>query len=93
MGGLYSDLVHGIIDGHLFYFLVDVVLVVYGKDFLHNPQFLMDQVRIGEYVAPAPAAGVGNNTWAPPGRTTAPSDPARPARGHTWGTGGQRLGS
>jgi len=93
MGGLYSDLVHGIIVGHLFYFLVDVVPIVYGKDFLHTPQFLIDQVGIGEYVAPAPAAGVGNNTWAPPGRTNAPSDPARPARGHTWGTGGQRLGS
>lgn len=98
MGSLYADLLHGIAVGHLFYFLVDVVPIVYGKDLLHTPQFLIDQVGIGAYVAPATTAGgraggVGNNTWAPPGRTNAPSDPARPARGHQWGSGGQRLGS
>ena len=101
MGSAYADLLHGIAVGHLFYFLVDVVPLVYGKDFLHTPQFLIDRVGIGAYVAPAaaPAGGggrggaVGNNTWTPPGRVNAPSDPARPARGHAWGSGGQRLGS
>lgn len=99
MGGMYSDLLHGIAVGHLFYFLVDVVPIVYGKDVLHTPQFLIDQLGVGAYVAPAaPAAGgraggVGNNTWTPPGRINPPSEPARPARGHSWGSGGQRLGS
>lgn len=98
MGGMYSDIVHGIAIGHLFYFLVDVVPIVYGKDFLHTPQFLIDQLGVGAYVAPAAPGGggggaVGNNTWQAPGRVNAPSDTARPARGHNWGSGGARLGS
>ena len=32
MGSAYADLLHGIAVGHLFYFLVDVVPLVYGKD-------------------------------------------------------------
>lgn len=97
MGGLYSDLLHGIAVGHLFYFLVDVVPIVYGKDYLHTPQFLIDQLGVGAYVPPAAAGGraggVGNNTWQGPGRVNAPSDPAQQSRGHNWGSGGQRLGS
>lgn len=99
MGGMYADLLHGIACGHLFYFLVDVFPLVYGKDMLHTPQFLIDQLGIGAYVAPAAPAGggrvggVGNNTWAAPGRANQPSEPAQPARGHNWGSGGQRLGS
>eukprot|EP01082_Thalassiosira_pseudonana_P004719 g4348.t1 g4348 contig15:842547-843389(-) len=98
MGNPYGDLLHGIAVGHLFYFLVDVVPIVYGKDVLHTPQFLIDRLGVGAYVPPAAAPGArggaaGNNTWAPPGRTNPPADPARPARGHNWGNGGQRLGS
>jgi len=98
MGDAYADLIHGIALGHLFYFLVDVVPIVYGKDLIHTPQFLIDQLGVGAYVAPAATAGsgggaMGNNTWQPPGRANAPADPARPARGHQWGSGGQRLGS
>ncbi|EJK72389.1 hypothetical protein THAOC_06085, partial [Thalassiosira oceanica] len=96
MGGAFSDLVHGIAVGHFYYFIVDVVPLVYGKDYFHTPQFLIDQLGVGAYI-PAPTAegrgGVGNNTWAPPGRANPPSDPARPARGHDWGNGGQRLGA
>ncbi|KAL9188624.1 hypothetical protein ACHAXT_007002 [Thalassiosira profunda] len=100
MGGLYSDLLHAIAVGHLFYFLVDVVPIVYGKDVLHTPQFLIDQLGVGAYVSPAPTAGAGgrtmggagNNTFSSPGRANPPSDPARPARGHNWGSSGQRLG-
>ena len=102
MGGMYADLLHGIVVGHLFYFLVDVVPIVYGKDMLHTPQFLIDQLGVGAYVAPTPTAtagtrggAVGNNTWQAPGRANPPADPARPARGdgHSWGSSGQRLGS
>lgn len=98
MGNPYSDLLHGIAMGHLFYFLVDVVPIVYQKDVLHTPQFLIDRLGVGAYVPPAEAPGArggaaqGNNVWRPPGRTNAPSDPARPTRGHDWGGGGQRLG-
>ena len=96
MGHPYSDLVHGIAVDRIHYFIVDVVPLVYGKDYFHTPQFLIDQLGVGAYV-PAPTAegrgGVGNNTWAPPGRANPPADPAGPTRGHDWGSGGQRLGS
>lgn len=94
MGGMYTDLVHGMACGHLFYFLVDVVPIVYGKDVLHTPQFLIDHIGVGAYVSPANNTGAtGSNVWSPPGRTNPPVDPARPSRGHDWGSGGQRLGS
>ncbi|KAL7545696.1 hypothetical protein ACHAWF_009046, partial [Thalassiosira exigua] len=59
MGGSYADLLHGIAAGHLYYFLVDVVPVVYGKDVLHTPRFLIDRLGAGAYVAPAPPGGGG----------------------------------
>ena len=59
MGGMYADLLHGIAVGHLFYFLVDVVPIVYGKDMLHTPQFLIDQLGVGAYVAPNPTVTAG----------------------------------
>ncbi|KAL7483577.1 hypothetical protein ACHAW6_009208 [Cyclotella cf. meneghiniana] len=99
MGNPYADLLHGIAVGHLFYFLVDVVPIVYGKDVLHTPQFLIDRLGVGAYVPPSEVPGArggasqGSNVWRPPGRANAPQDPARPARGHDWGSGGQRLGS
>ena len=100
MGGMYSDLLHGIAVGHLFYFLVDVVPIVYRKDVLHTPQFLIDRLGVGAYAPPAApegggnrVGGVGHNTWSAPGRAAPPSDPARPARGHDWGSGGNRLGT
>ena len=100
MGHLYSDILHGIAVGHVYYFLVDVVPLVYGKDVLHTPQFLIDKLGVGAYVAPAPAVnaggrmgGIGNNTWQAPGRVNPPTNPAGPSRGYNWGSGGQRLGS
>ena len=98
MGNPYSDLLHGIAIGHLYYFLVDVVPIVYQKDVLHTPQFLIDRLGVGAYVAPVEAPGArggaaqGSNVWRPPGRVNAPQDPGRTTRGHDWGGGGQRLG-
>lgn len=97
MGNLYADLLHGICVGHLFYFLVDVVPVVYGKDVLHTPQFLIEKIGVGAYVAPVEQAGrgggaAGNNTWRPPGRADPPQDPGA-SRGHNWGGGGRALGA
>lgn len=105
MGNPWVDIAHGIGVGHLYYFLVEVVPVVYGKDYIHTPQFLIETFGVGQYVAPAPrpaAVGggrrmdaVGNNTWNAPGRVNRPNDPAAPAGGgggHNWGGGGRALG-
>lgn len=65
MGQNYMDMIHGMIIGHVYYFLVDVVPQVQGKDFLHTPQFLIEYFGIGEYrpeqqrVAQPPQAGGG----------------------------------
>eukprot|EP00568_Trieres_chinensis_P015599 CAMPEP_0183323686 /NCGR_PEP_ID=MMETSP0160_2-20130417/75097_1 /TAXON_ID=2839 ORGANISM="Odontella Sinensis, Strain Grunow 1884" /NCGR_SAMPLE_ID=MMETSP0160_2 /ASSEMBLY_ACC=CAM_ASM_000250 /LENGTH=243 /DNA_ID=CAMNT_0025491109 /DNA_START=242 /DNA_END=969 /DNA_ORIENTATION=+ len=59
MGNPFFDVLHGIAMGHIYYFLVDVVPIVYGKDVLHTPQFLIDHFGIGEYVTPTPAATAG----------------------------------
>lgn len=100
MGNMWADMLHGIACGHLFYFLVDVVPIVYGKDVLHTPQFLIDRLGVGAYVPPADTAGaragggaVGNNVWRPPGRANPPQDPAAQRRGYDWGSGGRPLGS
>jgi len=90
MGNPYWDVVHGIAVGHLYYYLVDVVPLVYGKEILHTPQFLIDYFGVGEYVPPAPVTNAG---FAAPGRVNPPADPARRTGGYNWGTGGRALGS
>lgn len=94
MGNPYFDVLHGIAVGHAYYFLVDVVPLVYGKDVLHTPQFLIDYFGVGEYVPPVPNArttGQGNNTWAAPGRVNPPANPT--STGHNWGGAGRTLGT
>jgi Derlin-2/3 len=89
MGNPYLDLVHGLVIGHVYYFLVDVAPAVYGKDVLHTPQFMIDYFGVGAYVPPAGgAAGQGNNVWAPPGRVNAPRGPAAAATIGGLGGGG-----
>jgi len=100
MGNPYWGLIHGMACGHVYYFCVDVVPLVYGKDFLHTPQFLIDYFGIGEY---HPQNGGNNGAGvaegiAAPGRVAPPNDPA--ARGgeggrggHNWGGGGNVLGT
>ena len=104
LGNPYWDILVGIGLGHVYYFLVDVYPLVYGKDLLHTPQFLIDQLGIGDYVPPVPPAGGygggggGSGGFARPGNVRAPNDPASNgrgssgARGHNWGGGGRRLG-
>eukprot|EP00536_Pseudo-nitzschia_multiseries_P017985 jgi/Psemu1/293290/fgenesh1_pg.2009_\ len=97
MGNPYLDMLHGLVIGHLYYFVVDVMPAVYGKDFLHTPVFLIDYFGYGEYQAPPPAAAAAA---AAPfanrggfGGNQAPRAPA-PASGHDWGSGqGNRLGT
>jgi len=102
MGQGYMDMLHGIAIGHLYYFLVDIVPVVYGRDILHTPAFLIDQFGVGEYtparepavrpVAGARAGGITGFGGSPAGGQAAA--PARPTGGnHQWGNGGQRLGA
>uniref|UniRef100_A0A7R9WSN7 Derlin n=1 Tax=Craspedostauros australis TaxID=1486917 RepID=A0A7R9WSN7_9STRA len=90
MGSSWMDMLHGLAVGHLYYFLVDVVPAVYGKQVLTTPNFLLDYFGVGEYTpevdAPPAAAGAGG------GRRVAAAPPAAQAR-HQWGTGGQRLGT
>mmetsp|Transcript_41032 Transcript_41032/g.49941 ORF Transcript_41032/g.49941 Transcript_41032/m.49941 type:complete len:280 (-) Transcript_41032:68-907(-) len=99
MGNPTGSILHGIAIGHAYYFLVEVVPAVYGKEVLNTPTFLIDYFGIGEYVPPVPAnaaqpmRGMGNNTWAAPGRVQPPNDPAqRRNTGHNWGGGGRTLG-
>lgn len=91
MGSPWYDMAHGIAAGHIYYFLVDVVPIAYGKDILHTPQILIDYFGIGEYT-PANAAPAQQQQqfggFHAPGRVNAPRDPAA----HDWGGGGRRLG-
>lgn len=96
LGNPFWDIVHGIAVGHLYYYLVDVVPLIYGKEILHTPQFLIDYFGVGEYVPPVAAAPPRTAGFATPGRVNAPNDPARrPAArgGHNWGNGGRPLGA
>ncbi|KAL3916828.1 MAG: hypothetical protein SGARI_007870 [Bacillariaceae sp.] len=107
MGNPYMPMLHGMAMGHIYYFLVDVIPGVYGKDFIHTPKFLVDYFGIGHYQAPmeapAPSAnrtgggarvsGFGANANASAG--TSGGGGGAPAGGgsHSWGSGGQRLGT
>lgn len=100
MGNPYWDIVHGIGLGHLYYFVVDVVPLMYEKDILHTPQFLIDYFGIGQYVPPVATnpgrQGFGNNSFNAPGRVNPPSDPGSSrsgSSGYNWGGGGRTLGS
>lgn len=104
MGHYYMDLIHGVMIGHIYYFLVDVVPQVHGKDVLHTPQFLIDSFGVGEYRPepmvrpqqpqqgggrPAAGGGAGFTAQAPPNQQ---QPQQRGGGGHNWGGGGQALG-
>jgi Derlin-2/3 len=105
MGSSYLDMIHGIAIGHIYYFLVDVIPAVYGKDVLTTPRFLIDYFGIGEFqpaqqqAAPRPVAGGGGGR--PVGRVGGvgggggepPAAPQRGGGGHNWGGGGNALGT
>jgi Derlin-2/3 len=99
MGNPYMDMLHGLALGHIYYFLVDVIPVVYGKDFVQTPRFLIDYFGVGEYqpdVAPParPAAGFGGRPPAAGGAAAGGGGGATGrGGGHNWGGGGQRLGT
>jgi len=82
MGNPYHDMLHGLVMGHLYYFLVDVLPAVHGTQVLNTPEFLIDVFGIGEYrpdPTNAPAQPRQGGFGQPPGRVNAPHDPAGPA--------------
>mmetsp|Transcript_34087 Transcript_34087/g.78615 ORF Transcript_34087/g.78615 Transcript_34087/m.78615 type:complete len:323 (-) Transcript_34087:537-1505(-) len=85
LGAPWMYMVHGILLGHIYYFLADIVPQVYGRDILQTPQFLLDQFGVGMYLG-GPAED---------NRPPQQQDHNRRNRfgGHNWGGGGQRLGS
>ena len=92
MGNPYMDMIHGIICGHIYYFAVDVVPLVYGKDILRTPQFLIDAFGIGEYRPQAvPAIPAGNRAGFGGGPQAPPTGNAGGGGAHDWG-GGRALG-
>lgn len=98
LGNDYMEYVQGYTVGHLYYFMADVVPKVYGQSYLQTPAFLLTKFGIGEYVPPAPVNGMGatgsnvRSGFGGPGRVNAPNNPAASSSGHSWGSGGQRLG-
>jgi Derlin-2/3 len=108
-GGDYFGMLHGLAMGHLYYFLVDVIPVVYGKDVLQTPRFLLDFFGVGHYQAPAfnppPVAarregggfyGAGRQLGTGDGGAGGGGAAAAQRRGgdgHNWGGGGNRLGT
>merc|ERR1719203_1019498 len=100
MGNPFWDVVHGIAVGHLYYYLVDVVPLVYGKDVLQTPRFLIDYFGTGHYV-PTPTAPpqqqANRGGFPAPGRVNPPPNPYRDnanAGGNTgFGNAAARGGS
>lgn len=90
MGSPYMDMLIGLVVGHLYYFAVDVIPAVYGKDFLHTPAFLIEYFGVGEYQAPPAAAAPAQ---AEPNRGGIGGGVAPRAGRHNWGSGGNRLGT
>jgi Derlin-2/3 len=102
-GNPYQPMLHGIALGHLYYFAVDVIPMVYGKDFLVTPKFLINYFGFDEYRPVTPSqqprqrqGGFGNNAATPNNSNSSSSSSNRSTGGgggHTWGSGGNRLGT
>lgn len=88
MGNPFMDLVHGMLVGHVYYFLAEVVPRVHGKDILTTPQFLIDRLGVGEY---RPQAPIRNPADFQRGRGAEQQQPVNRG-GHNWGGAGQALG-
>lgn len=90
MGNPIHFMLHGIAIGHIYYFLVDVVPAVYGKDVLHTPQFLIDWFGVGEYIQ---GPGGANAPDAPPAAPRGGNGGGGGGGRHPWGGGGRALGT
>ena len=101
VGKPYMDMIHGMVIAHLYYFLVDVIPLVYGKDFLRTPQFLIDYFGVGEYrpeLQQQQQPQRNNNRGGFGGSGPVGGGTNNRATGgggggsHNWGSGGQTLG-
>ena len=99
-GNPYQPMLHGMALGHLYYFMADVVPMVYGKDVLQTPRFLIDYFGLNQYQPPANPyqsqsrqrmGGFGNS--APSSSNNTRSTGSSSSSGHDWGSGGNRLGT
>lgn len=82
------DIIHGLIVGHLYYFLVDVIPEVQGREVLVTPSFLIERFGVGQYRPQEEAPAVPTNQ-AQPGRQPAGRGPSN---AYQWGGTGRRLG-
>lgn len=94
MGNFYFDMIHGMACGHLFYFIVEVMPQVYGKDVLQTPNFLIDYFGVGHYQADQAAVEARNNPYnnRTAGAAGGGGGAATGGAAHTWGGTGQALG-
>jgi Derlin-2/3 len=92
MGNPYLPMLHGMVIGHFYYFLVDVIPAVYGKDFIQTPRFLIDYFGVGQYQPEVVLTNNNNNAGARGGMGATNNTNTR-GGGHNWGGGGQRLGT
>eukprot|EP00549_Striatella_unipunctata_P004767 CAMPEP_0118691082 /NCGR_PEP_ID=MMETSP0800-20121206/10479_1 /TAXON_ID=210618 ORGANISM="Striatella unipunctata, Strain CCMP2910" /NCGR_SAMPLE_ID=MMETSP0800 /ASSEMBLY_ACC=CAM_ASM_000638 /LENGTH=281 /DNA_ID=CAMNT_0006588815 /DNA_START=18 /DNA_END=863 /DNA_ORIENTATION=- len=96
IGNPWGSALHGIMIGHLYYFMVDVYPSVQGKDILRTPRFLINYFGVGEYTPERQQQQ--QQQRAPPQRrqdaTAAPQQQTRGGGGgHNWGGGGRTLGT
>ena len=92
----YTDLIHGYLIAHVYYFLEDVVPQVWGRDVLATPQFLINYFGIGEYrpadpirvIDPQQARGGPAAAAAAAGARAA----AAGGGGYNWAGAGRPLG-
>ena len=92
MGNPYFNLLHGLVVGHLYYFLVDVFPQVYGKDLLVTPNFLIDQFGVGQYRPDRPLQRDEAARPAPGAAGAAAAAAGGGGGGHVWGGVGRPLG-
>jgi len=96
MGNPWTDIAQGMAMGHVYYFLVEVVPIMYQKDIIHTPNFLIDFFGVGEYTAPPPVV-TGNTSGGSVGGGGRPSgggsgSSGGGSSGYNWGNGGRALG-
>lgn len=88
---------HGLVVGHLYYYLVDIVPLVYGKDVLKTPRILIDWLGVGDYSAWRVHAPTSRNDERPNNGTSSLGGGrgqtlAGGRSGHNWGGSGHVLG-
>jgi len=85
----------GILVGHIYYFLLELVPSKYGTDIIRCPMFMINLFghgRSGFTATPPPQQRAQGGGFAAPGRVNPPGSTGVMG-GYNWGGGGQRLGT